>query len=157
MIINNYNILLITSKFPYKSGNTVITFITMSGYTTYNRISSENYYIRNTIDIMIPTYNNITPIVNLSMFDELWGLEPDNQEQKIRYQLTDVEYNNIFKELYPTETEHQCSICFENYETDKKIQILQCKHHFCAECIQPWLNLHNTCPLCRIQLTPETD
>ncbi|KAI9102569.1 hypothetical protein DFS34DRAFT_565285, partial [Phlyctochytrium arcticum] len=51
-----------------------------------------------------------------------------------------------------------CSICVESLiEKDVKGSIpvkslakqLPCQHRFHAECIVPWLELHNTCPICR--------
>lgn len=42
-----------------------------------------------------------------------------------------------------------CAICFEEAKTLDQWMILQCKHKFHPNCIQPWLTEHNTCPLCR--------
>ena len=39
-----------------------------------------------------------------------------------------------------------CSICLR--EITDPISGL-CSHRFCRECICPWLENHNTCPLCR--------
>jgi len=42
-----------------------------------------------------------------------------------------------------------CSICMNNYETDKNCQILPCKHAFHAWCVQKWFMMKRNCPLCR--------
>lgn len=46
------------------------------------------------------------------------------------------------------ETYH-CAICFENYIPGIKLKFLPCGHHFHQECIDEWLDLKDTCPLCK--------
>lgn len=41
-----------------------------------------------------------------------------------------------------------CPICFE----DKELKETKCKHKFCNECIDTWLLMKNSCPLCRKEL-----
>lgn len=42
----------------------------------------------------------------------------------------------------------QCTICLVEYEDGAKIKKLPCDHHFHADCIDEWLRLNKTCPLC---------
>lgn len=43
-----------------------------------------------------------------------------------------------------------CSICLMDYkETDVLLSLPECGHLFHLKCINPWLRLHPTCPLCR--------
>ena len=43
-----------------------------------------------------------------------------------------------------------CPICLAGYEDTNLIkQLPKCKHIFHAECIIPWLEKTNTCPVCR--------
>ena len=46
-----------------------------------------------------------------------------------------------------------CSICLENLEAEN-ISITEtiCNHIFHDQCLNIWLNNHNTCPCCRMQL-----
>ncbi|XP_072049371.1 uncharacterized protein [Amphiura filiformis] len=44
--------------------------------------------------------------------------------------------------------EDPCVICHEEM-TPETIKILECGHHFHAECIKQWLNEQSTCPNCR--------
>lgn len=41
-----------------------------------------------------------------------------------------------------------CCICFETIDNEK-VKHLRCCHSFCIECIDKWLKIHNSCPLCR--------
>ncbi|KAL6578545.1 D-lactate dehydrogenase [Orobanche minor] len=45
-----------------------------------------------------------------------------------------------------------CSICRENLVIDDKMQELPCKHMFHPPCVKPWLDEHNSCPVCRHEL-----
>lgn len=47
--------------------------------------------------------------------------------------------------------EHECSVCMLPYTAEDKIITLPCneQHHFHSFCIQTWLKVSITCPLCR--------
>lgn len=48
-----------------------------------------------------------------------------------------------------------CSICLcELNEESGDIYGLPCSHSFHSDCIGPWANKNNTCPLCRTQIIP---
>ncbi|XP_004291272.1 PREDICTED: E3 ubiquitin-protein ligase AIP2 [Fragaria vesca subsp. vesca] len=51
--------------------------------------------------------------------------------------------------------EAECCICKENLVVNDKMQELPCKHTFHPPCLKPWLDEHNSCPICRHEL--ETD
>lgn len=42
-----------------------------------------------------------------------------------------------------------CSICYDNFETDPSNAKLKCKHEFHLSCIKTWLEKSGTCPICR--------
>jgi len=46
----------------------------------------------------------------------------------------------------------QCAICRENLVVSDKMQELPCKHTFHPPCLKPWLDEHNSCPICRHEL-----
>ncbi|PRQ27382.1 putative aminoacyltransferase, E1 ubiquitin-activating enzyme [Rosa chinensis] len=48
-----------------------------------------------------------------------------------------------------------CCICKEILVVNDKMQELPCKHTFHPPCLKPWLDEHNSCPICRHEL--ETD
>jgi len=43
----------------------------------------------------------------------------------------------------------QCSVCWDDFKLDEEVKRLRCDHYFHEDCIIPWLELHNTCPICR--------
>ncbi|XP_062020406.1 E3 ubiquitin-protein ligase AIP2 [Rosa rugosa] len=51
--------------------------------------------------------------------------------------------------------EADCCICKEVLVVNDKMQELPCKHTFHPPCLKPWLDEHNSCPICRHEL--ETD
>ncbi|KAK9266068.1 hypothetical protein L1049_021473 [Liquidambar formosana] len=46
----------------------------------------------------------------------------------------------------------ECAICKENLVVSDKMQELPCKHTFHPPCLKPWLDEHNSCPICRHEL-----
>ncbi|CAI5463391.1 unnamed protein product [Closterium sp. Yama58-4] len=55
------------------------------------------------------------------------------------------------------ELEDQCPICLTDYEVHDVQQQLPCGHHFHQPCLDAWFTSHATCPVCRVQLTPQPD
>jgi hypothetical protein len=48
----------------------------------------------------------------------------------------------------------QCSICLSDVEINEKIYAMVCGHIFHRKCVKTWINIHNTCPICRIKIIP---
>ncbi|KAL1326427.1 hypothetical protein HN51_036522 [Arachis hypogaea] len=47
-------------------------------------------------------------------------------------------------------TDNTCSICLCEYEPKDTLRTIpECNHYFHAECIDEWLRMNGTCPLCR--------
>lgn len=43
-----------------------------------------------------------------------------------------------------------CSICLQDYKDTDMLRLLpECGHFFHLKCVDPWLKLHPTCPICR--------
>ncbi|XP_020236337.1 RING-H2 finger protein ATL70 [Cajanus cajan] len=48
-----------------------------------------------------------------------------------------------------------CSICLGDYKSSDLLRVLpDCEHVFHLKCIDPWLRLNPTCPLCRTSPIP---
>jgi hypothetical protein len=48
--------------------------------------------------------------------------------------------------------EPECSICQEDMEEGSCVLKLACRHAYHKDCVQTWLEGHNTCPLCRNEM-----
>lgn len=46
----------------------------------------------------------------------------------------------------------ECAVCRECLILNDKMQELPCKHFFHPPCLKPWLDEHNSCPVCRYEL-----
>lgn len=48
-----------------------------------------------------------------------------------------------------------CAVCKDRFVAGAAAKRLPCGHLYHEDCILPWLELHNSCPLCRFRLPPE--
>lgn len=46
----------------------------------------------------------------------------------------------------------ECCICKEKLRVGDEMQEMPCKHLFHPLCLKPWLDEHNSCPICRHEL-----
>jgi hypothetical protein len=53
--------------------------------------------------------------------------------------------------------ENTCSVCKEDFSVGNKMMDLPCNHYFHEECLMPWLNQHDSCPICRFELKTDDD
>ncbi|XP_029370378.1 E3 ubiquitin-protein ligase RNF115 [Echeneis naucrates] len=51
-----------------------------------------------------------------------------------------------------TDSRLECPVCREEYSLGESVRKLPCLHFFHSHCIVPWLELHDTCPVCRKSL-----
>ncbi|XP_038073357.1 E3 ubiquitin-protein ligase RNF126-like [Patiria miniata] len=73
------------------------------------------------------------------------GPSPASQEDIGKLQTTTI--NNE-----QTENNLECPVCKDEFSAGQVVKQMPCKHLFHPDCIIPWLELHNSCPVCRKSL-----
>ncbi|XP_031569069.1 E3 ubiquitin-protein ligase Iruka-like [Actinia tenebrosa] len=47
----------------------------------------------------------------------------------------------------------ECAVCQEQFHLSEGVKGLPCRHLYHKDCIEPWLKLHDSCPICRLSLS----
>ncbi|CAH2037786.1 unnamed protein product [Thlaspi arvense] len=50
-----------------------------------------------------------------------------------------------------------CAICLEEWSEGDVAAEMPCKHKFHSKCVEEWLGVHATCPLCRYEMPVEQE
>ncbi|KAI3880255.1 hypothetical protein MKW92_023043 [Papaver armeniacum] len=53
-----------------------------------------------------------------------------------------------------SQREEVCSICLEEFGTQRPVMNLPCFHKYHSDCLLPWLANHSHCPYCRTHARP---
>ncbi|CAH2053263.1 unnamed protein product [Thlaspi arvense] len=57
----------------------------------------------------------------------------------------------VTKDMLKSEM-NQCAVCMDEFEDGSDVRQMPCNHVFHQDCLLPWLQLHNSCPVCRHEL-----
>ncbi|KAM6954243.1 RING finger protein 215 [Aplochiton taeniatus] len=56
---------------------------------------------------------------------------------------------NQYHNQYQTAETDNCAVCLEPFNPNQCLRVLPCLHEFHRDCVDPWLVLQHTCPLCK--------
>ncbi|KAK4478807.1 hypothetical protein RD792_014358 [Penstemon davidsonii] len=90
------------------------------------------------------------------------GPPPPIDDRAVEVGLDEVTLRSYPKVLYSEvklknkdSTAACCSICLAGYKGSDIVRVLaECEHIFHMKCVDPWLRLHPTCPVCRTSPLP---
>ena len=96
--------------------------------------------------------NNFDNIMNnlMMMDNNKYGNPPasKNAVEKLKKIKLDKEKINEFL----NKKNNFCAVCKDAFNTGEECLVMPCEHFFHGGCIIPWLNLRNSCPVCRFEL-----
>ena len=149
------------------------TRCTRSTNGRYTRLLKENEkYPRNSshVDVTTTTDRTLTmqSMDNITQRDDA-DLErhtedvesqiTESKEEKDRHKRVVVphemceESEELNSETSPADSETsvgaQCCICLSGYEENEVLKMLPCDHEFHTHCVDQWLRMQRTCPVCR--------
>lgn len=77
------------------------------------------------------------------------------QQCSIKQKYGDYCSKHKLKSIFKTTKFDNCTICMEKIKKNKRETI--CNHLFHSNCLEKWLTIGNTCPLCRTELVEKQD
>ena len=83
--------------------------------------------------------------------------KPTSKQARKKLALVKISKTHCKKNKNGKMEEPSCTICITEIPKGDKGLVLPCGHIFHPDCINPWLDEHNTCPTCRHELPSEKD
>ncbi|KAG0490011.1 hypothetical protein HPP92_006874 [Vanilla planifolia] len=63
-----------------------------------------------------------------------------------------TEYGDHHNEVILSSDDAECCICLSAYDDGVEIRQLPCVHHFHSACVDKWLHINASCPLCKYNI-----
>ena len=110
-------------------------------------LASDNFWNPITITLTVSTCHFILSFVVVSILTA-------SQENAQKQPLAEHIFQRLRLEPYVDTPvlntgREQCAICLSEFQAVDENIHLPCNHYFHRACIEPWLQLNNTCPTCR--------
>ncbi|GER26479.1 RING/U-box superfamily protein [Striga asiatica] len=86
-------------------------------------------------------------------FQKISDLEKQSSETEGSYGgiMTECNSNSPTEHVLPQE-DAECCICLSAYDDGAELREVPCGHHFHSACIDKWLYINATCPLCKFNI-----
>ncbi|KAL8028246.1 hypothetical protein ABFS82_14G143000 [Erythranthe guttata] len=86
-------------------------------------------------------------------FQKIGDFEKQNGEIQgsFRGVMTECDTDSPTEHILPIE-DAECCICLCAYDDGTELRELPCSHHFHSACIDKWLYINATCPLCKLNI-----
>ncbi|KAG8376831.1 hypothetical protein BUALT_Bualt09G0104800 [Buddleja alternifolia] len=114
-------------------------------------ITLASYYCtrNNTTSYVLPQRNPRTPPPHLDDHAVEVGLDEATLTSYPKLLYSEAKKN------HKDSTATCCSVCLADYKNNDMLRVLpDCRHLFHVKCVDPWLRLHPTCPVCRTSPLP---
>jgi E3 ubiquitin-protein ligase ATL6/9/15/31/42/55 len=106
------------------------------------------------LDALINMFNlsfnglNVMSLEDLSEILSTGGSHERGLDRESLNSFAVVKYDQQKSEHLDSELK-KCAICLSEFEDGEEIKFLLCTHRFHSNCIDPWLEKHSTCPICK--------
>ncbi|KAF5464192.1 hypothetical protein F2P56_014286 [Juglans regia] len=86
-------------------------------------------------------------------FQKIGDVEKVNGEtqESFRGMITECDTDTPIERVLSQE-DAECCICLSAYDHGAELRELPCNHHFHCSCIDKWLHINATCPLCKFNI-----
>ena len=107
------------------------------------------------VQLWITTHRKC-PVCRKKVVDRATQQSTSNSQQQAQPLYGNVRTSFLCRQFtIQTESCKACSICLVDFDDGETVRILPCDsdHIFHAACVQPWINTHGQCPVCRVNVT----
>ncbi|KAJ2373214.1 hypothetical protein IW150_003729 [Coemansia sp. RSA 2607] len=77
-------------------------------------------------------------------------LTRSRRQRAAEMELYKKQLSNPLGDFTPEDSEDRmCAICLSDYEDGEVLRLLPCNHHMHQACVDEWLHINKSCPLCK--------
>uniref|UniRef100_A0A673H1Q1 RING finger protein 215-like n=1 Tax=Sinocyclocheilus rhinocerous TaxID=307959 RepID=A0A673H1Q1_9TELE len=154
----------------------IFTFIQLGAFTQQQKSLTSLFYRTKYLQQLWNTVVLVALVLSTGVIVHARWQYQDNQKKQVETGRKSYLKQDILKRLSalktriyrqpkvrcdPTQTQpvemDSCAVCLEQYNNNQCLRVLPCLHEFHRDCVDPWLLLQQTCPLCKRSVLGEKD